>query len=262
MTTPELGPVTKLLPALLAARAAFAPVLKTARNPHFNSRYADLASVLDACEPALAAQGLGVVQIPYWRDGAMLLVTTLAHTSGERLSGEYPILTDYAKPQQIGAALTYARRYSYLAIVGVAPEDDDGEAASGRGQAQPAAREYRRLDTSAPAAAPVGAAAGHGAAPANGHQNGHRGGDRGGAAPAQRSTPDTPKPGKALYEWLQQMGEQYEHDLVGHVIHWARSVKITGRIVDWPPNVVAQAYDEANHVLGELGTGGSEDYQQ
>jgi hypothetical protein len=125
--------ITKLTPALIAARGAMPVLKKDSDNPHFRSKYADLAGCLETCEPSLYKNGLAVLQLTSWADGVLTLETTLTHTSGEWVSSLYPILTDYSRPQLIGAALTYARRYSYMAVVGVAPEDDDGEMASGRG---------------------------------------------------------------------------------------------------------------------------------
>jgi hypothetical protein len=60
----------------------------------------------------------------------MILTTILRHVSGEAIETEYPVLADYSSPQKIGSAMTYARRYSLMALVGVAPEDDDGNEAS------------------------------------------------------------------------------------------------------------------------------------
>ena len=124
--------IAKLLPALIKARGEMTKVIKDATNPHFKSKYADLAGCLEACEPALGKYGLAVLQTTRWADGVLTLDTVLAHDSGEWISSEYPVLCQYTRPQEIGAGLTYARRYSYLAITGRAPEDDDGETASGR----------------------------------------------------------------------------------------------------------------------------------
>jgi hypothetical protein len=155
--------LTRLIPALIAARGAMPAVVKDAKNPHFGNRYAELATVLEACEPTLAKHGLAVVQATRWAEGMLTLETTLFHASGEFLGGSYPLCADVAQPQKMGAAVTYARRYCYLAIVGVAPEDDDGETASGRGAVG------ERRAPAAPQPAPQPAAAPAPAAPQPAH---------------------------------------------------------------------------------------------
>ncbi|MCW2957169.1 MAG: hypothetical protein JWO69_2038 [Thermoleophilia bacterium] len=127
---------TKSLAEALAAFQADLP------NVHKNSqvdtgryiaKYADLATISAAVLPKLGAVGLSWVnRATRAEDGSFVLAYTLLHASGERMDGEYP-LPDPTKvtPQQIGSAITYARRYSLCAAVGVAPdEDDDGVAAS------------------------------------------------------------------------------------------------------------------------------------
>lgn len=124
--SPAIGALTA---ALAKARAAFKPVIKDANNPFFKSKYADLAGVLDAVVPALSANGLAVIQTT---DGTapMVLTTTIAHSSGEFISGTYPIVPVKNDPQGVGSAITYARRYTLCAILSVAAEDDDGNAAT------------------------------------------------------------------------------------------------------------------------------------
>lgn len=124
---------TNVLKALLAARQEFAPVVKAKINPHFKSRYADLEAVLDAVSPALAKAGLVLVQRTQVAEGgSVLLITDLVHAeTGERLSATYPLIPARANdPQALGGCLTYARRYSALALLGIAAEDDDGQQAS------------------------------------------------------------------------------------------------------------------------------------
>jgi hypothetical protein len=127
--------LTKLLPALIKARAEFPALIKDSKNDHFRSRYADLAAVLDACDGVLGRHDLAILQVPRLNaeNGSLTLLTTLCHTSGEWIRASYPVLADVGRPQVTGAGLTYARRYSYMAVAGIAPEDDDGETASGRG---------------------------------------------------------------------------------------------------------------------------------
>ena len=121
--------------ALSKAQGAIKGAIKDSANPFFKSSYADLASVWDAARAPLAANGLAVVQTTELPgDGGAVLVTTLCHESGEWIDGMLPIRPVKDDPQGMGSAITYMRRYALAAIVGIAPEDDDGNAASGRVQ--------------------------------------------------------------------------------------------------------------------------------
>ena len=93
-------------------------------NPHFKSKYADLASIIDAVRKPLSENGLGWTQTTELRNGGMLLVTTLMHTSGQWIQSDYPLPLG-VKPQEMGSATTYAKRYSLAAIAGIAADDDD-----------------------------------------------------------------------------------------------------------------------------------------
>lgn len=103
-------------------------------NPHFKNKYADLSAVLEAIRKPLADNGLSVTQTTEVRDGGgFVLVTTLRHSSGQWIASEYPL--PVGKPQEMGSALTYARRYSLSAIACIAAdEDDDAEGARTSGQ--------------------------------------------------------------------------------------------------------------------------------
>jgi hypothetical protein len=125
------GTCNKLATALVAAQAEMKNPPKDSVNPHFKSRYADLATVRDTVMPTLVKFKLAVLQLPSELDGHPALTTILMHESGEWVEttiGLRPVKND---PQAIGSALTYARRYALQAIAGVAAEDDDdGNAAS------------------------------------------------------------------------------------------------------------------------------------
>lgn len=125
--------IASLAAALAKAQSVIEGAIKDKANPAFRSRYADLAAVWDAIREPLTANGLSLIQMPDTGDlGEPVLVTRLLHASGEWLEGTYalnPVKTD---PQGYGSAITYARRYAAMAVCGVAPEDDDGNAASGR----------------------------------------------------------------------------------------------------------------------------------
>lgn len=124
--------IAKLSEALSKAQGDFDHAKKDVKNDFFKSNYADLASVIGAAKKPLAANGLAVIQITNFDGtGKMILMTTLSHSSGEWISSVYPINPVKQDPQGIGSALTYARRYSFSAITGIASDDDDGNAASG-----------------------------------------------------------------------------------------------------------------------------------
>ncbi len=124
--------VQELFSALSAAQKVMAGATKDATNPHFGNRYADLASVWDACRAPLADNGLSVFQ-PVTAEGSRVTVTTLlAHKSGQWISSDLTLTSDKATAQGVGSAITYGRRYGLSAMVGIAPEDDDGNLASGR----------------------------------------------------------------------------------------------------------------------------------
>ena len=117
--------------ALVKAQKEFGPALKTATNPHFRSRYADLAACVEAVIDALNANGIALVQRTHDCDNGVAVETLLVHESGESISGGIlHVPASKQDPQGYGSALTYARRYSLQAACGIAPEDDDGNAAS------------------------------------------------------------------------------------------------------------------------------------
>lgn len=124
--------IAALAAALAKAQGKIAGASKDKTNPHFKSSYADLASVWEACRDALSENGLAVLQ-PVFADGARVTVTTiLTHSSGEWISTDLTMTSAQSTPQAIGSCITYARRYALASLVGVAPEDDDGEGAQGR----------------------------------------------------------------------------------------------------------------------------------
>jgi hypothetical protein len=121
-----------LYTALLAAQRAMGPVKKDASNPAFRTRYASLQSVLETIEEPLWANGLVLVQ-RFTQDGeGPILATELIHAaSGEKLTSAVRVACkDPLDPQKVGGAITYYRRYAILALLGLAPEDDDGNSAA------------------------------------------------------------------------------------------------------------------------------------
>lgn len=128
--------VGKLFAALSAAQGQITGAVKDSANPFFKSTYADLASVWAACRTPLSANGLAVVQVPRAAGKSITVETILGHASGEWISDELTSEAKDATPQSVGSTITYLRRYALSALVGIAPEDDDGEAAQGRTPAQ------------------------------------------------------------------------------------------------------------------------------
>lgn len=132
----------KVYQALFEARKEFATVRKTAENPYFDSKYANLQTLIQATEPALQKHGIIITQLPgEFVEGKFLTLTTVvyhtpsgqsietrqqvpAYKSGKDKSGGDGVMRIDA--QSYGSALTYARRYAYQSILGLVAEDDDG----------------------------------------------------------------------------------------------------------------------------------------
>lgn len=124
--------INELAAALSKAQAGITGALKDSANPFFKSKYADLASCWDACRKQLTDNGLSVIQTTEVQDGHVVVVTTLAHSSGQWMRGVLPVKAKDDGAQAQGSGITYARRYALAAIVGLAQIDDDAEAAQGR----------------------------------------------------------------------------------------------------------------------------------
>jgi len=116
--------------AFVKAQKAFGPALKTSTNPHFRSKYADLSACIEAVIDSLNDNGIGLIQTVHECDNGVIVETIFIHESGESLScGKMHVPASKQDAQGFGSALTYARRYSVMAACGIAPEDDDGNAA-------------------------------------------------------------------------------------------------------------------------------------
>lgn len=125
-----------LATALAAAQLVMDNAIKESTNPAFRSRYADLAAVRAAVNLPLAQAGIACVQAPatqFTAEGVTVCVETrLVHKSGQWMACTVTAAPKDPSPQAIGSTITYLRRYGLLAIAGIAPEDDDGNAGSGR----------------------------------------------------------------------------------------------------------------------------------
>ncbi len=142
MQTSEV--ITELATALSKAQGEISNAIKNSANPHFRSRYADLAAIWDVIREPFAKNGLSVIQsfdVTFLEKGGAVVTTKtlLMHSSGQYFRDEFPLRVGKDDPQAIGSATTYGRRYTLQAIGGVAGEDDDGNAASGKGAAPPVA---------------------------------------------------------------------------------------------------------------------------
>jgi hypothetical protein len=116
--------------ALVKAQKEFGPALKTATNPHFRSKYASLDACVEAVIDALNNNGIFLMQYTHPCEDGVIVETMFIHESGENMSGgKLHVPASKQDPQGYGSALTYARRYSLQAACGIAPEDDDGNAA-------------------------------------------------------------------------------------------------------------------------------------
>jgi hypothetical protein len=123
--------VKQIAEALVKAQKGFSPALKTHTNSHFRNRYADLATCVEAVIDSLNDNQIALMQMTHECPDGVTVETVFVHSSGEMLSaGKLHVPAAKHDPQGYGSALTYARRYSLMAACGIAPEDDDGNAAS------------------------------------------------------------------------------------------------------------------------------------
>lgn len=123
--------IKELATAMAKAQGQIKGALKDSANPFFKSKYADLSSVVEAIREPLASHGLSYVQIAHERENAAAFETQIMHSSGEWIScGIMSVPVNKADAQGFGSSATYCRRYSLSAAFGVAPEDDDGNAAA------------------------------------------------------------------------------------------------------------------------------------
>ena len=136
LTTSEA--VNEIATALAKAQGAMDNASKDRSNPAFKSKYADLASVRDATSGPLSANGIAVLQAAATTADGVVVETRLIHTSGQWLACTVGATPKAYDPQSIGSAITYLRRYGLMSMAGIAPEDDDGNAASGRHDGPPA----------------------------------------------------------------------------------------------------------------------------
>ena len=122
---------TAISTALLEAQRAYPPIVADATNPHFRSNYVSLGGLIETVLPILNSNGVVLVQAPSIGDHGPVLTTLLVHAeSGEELFTSTPLYMGKQDAQAHGSAITYARRYALMCLLGVVgDEDDDGNAA-------------------------------------------------------------------------------------------------------------------------------------
>jgi len=135
--------VSKLAQALAKAQGCFPAIpknktttVRTKTGGQYTYTYADLPSILDLTRKPLSENGLSIAQMTTVHDGAMVLITRLMHASGEYIEATYPLPIN-ATAQDMGSAITYARRYSLSPLIGIAPDDDDDGKAAQENDVQP-----------------------------------------------------------------------------------------------------------------------------
>jgi hypothetical protein len=153
-TSADIGELAK---ALATVQGAIFGAVKDSTNPFFCKNYADLAAVWDACRKPLAAAGLAVIQAPCTVNEPTGLTTILAHASGQWVESTIIGTSKDAGPQALGSLLTYLRRYSLAAIIGIPQVDDDGNDAQKAHDTAPARAQAPVTSARIPAPAPVGA---------------------------------------------------------------------------------------------------------
>jgi hypothetical protein len=127
--------VDKILPALMTVKSKLQAVTKSASNPFFKSKYADLNTHLDAVEPLLADHGLVLFQpVTVESNGLNTVSSVIMHSSGQWVQSQMIVTSAANDMQKLGSAVTYARRYTLGSLLSMKAEDDDGEGSIGRGK--------------------------------------------------------------------------------------------------------------------------------
>ena len=122
--------IKNLALALTKAQSQMTGASRSASNPFFKSKYANLEEVINTVKVPFAEVGLSFLQFPVSADGFAGVETIILHESGEFISNEFMLKCSKADPQGMGSAITYARRYGLQSACGIPSEDDDGNAAS------------------------------------------------------------------------------------------------------------------------------------
>jgi hypothetical protein len=143
----------ELYGALAKAQGTFVPADRSGKNPHFRSTYATLEAVISASREGCAANGLAIMQLPGNIGENIAVTTILGHSSGQWIESTFYMAPKQWDAQGAGSVITYLRRYALLAVLGIAPEDDDGEAAVARPatlSGRPVSKAYPAVQPEAP----------------------------------------------------------------------------------------------------------------
>ena len=145
--------LNELAPALAKAQGQMESAKKDSTNPHFRSKYADLAAVVEAIKKPLSDNGLSYLQGFGWDEhGALIVRTRLLHSSGQWVESELRVRPVKDDPQGVGSAVSYGRRYALQSLVGLTADDDDGNASSNQPRKAEATNGYAAKDRKEPAA--------------------------------------------------------------------------------------------------------------
>ena len=120
----------ELFTALAKAQGEVENASKSSTNPHFKSKYADLAEVLNTVRPTFSANGLSIIQSTEFDGSLVSVTTTIGHASGGYVSSKASCVPSKTDAQGVGSATTYLRRYSLASACGIAQEDDDGNSSA------------------------------------------------------------------------------------------------------------------------------------
>ena len=136
--------IASIAGALSLAQAEIENAAKDGSNPHFRSKYASMEAVVYACKATLPKHGLSYVQFPGMQGDYVTVTTRLMHKSGEWMEGTLPMPVGKRDAHGVGSAISYARRYSLMAVIGIAAEDDDGNGAVAGGEVKSAPPSSRK----------------------------------------------------------------------------------------------------------------------
>lgn len=114
-----------LYTALLKSQTEFPNVKKSANNPFFKSKYASLDAILEVVTPILNKNGLFISQSPVSEENRIGVHTSIYYKDGTKIDGTFTMTLAKNDPQGAGSAITYARRYALVAMLGLNVEDDD-----------------------------------------------------------------------------------------------------------------------------------------
>lgn len=120
----------ELLTAYAQAQTEVENASKNSTNPHYKSKYADLAEILNTARPVFSSKGLSIIQSTEYDGNLVSVATVIAHEKGGYISSVASCAVSKNDAQEIGKATTYLRRYSLASMVAIAQEDLDAEPAT------------------------------------------------------------------------------------------------------------------------------------